>query len=76
MQDIRELDGRGVAGGFIASEAFRSAARAQGEAWGFHADSLFVAHPIQDRSDEELRALADAAFEQVRGLICRGSAAS
>ena len=70
MQDLRELDGRGVAGGFIASEAFRGAAKAQGEAWGFHADSLFVAHPIQDRSDEELRALASAAFSKVKAMIC------
>jgi hypothetical protein len=70
LQDIRELDGRGVAGGFIASEAFRNAASAQGEAWGFHAHSLFVAHPIQDRSDEELRALADAAYVQAKAMIC------
>jgi hypothetical protein len=70
LQDIRELDGRGVAGGFIASAAFRGAAHAQGEAWGFHADSLFVAHPIQDRSDEELWALAEAAFEQAKAMIC------
>jgi hypothetical protein len=70
LQDIRELDSRGVAGGFIASEVFRGAADAQGEAWGFHADSLFVAHPIQDRSDEELRALATTALARVKALIC------
>ncbi|MBK6659952.1 MAG: hypothetical protein IPM80_09775 [Proteobacteria bacterium] len=70
MQDIRELDSRGVAGGFIASEAFRGAAQAQGTAWGFHADSLFVAHPIQDRSDDEMRALADQALAEVKALIC------
>jgi len=70
LQDIRELDSRGIAGGFIASEAFRNAASAQGEAWGFHAHSLFVAHPIQDRTDDELRALADAAFAQVKAMIC------
>lgn len=72
MQDIRELDGRGIPGGFIASEAFRGAAEAQGKAWGFHADSLFVAHPIQDRSDEELRALAQAALAKVKAMICAG----
>ena len=70
MQDIRELDGRGIPGGFIASEAFRGAALAQSAAWGFHADSLFVAHPIQDRSDDELRALAAAALAKVKGMIC------
>jgi len=70
LQDIRELDSRGVAGGFIASEAFRGAADAQGNAWGFHADSLFVAHPIQDRSDDEMRALAREALDKVKKLIC------
>lgn len=70
MQDIRELDNRGIPGGFIASEAFRGAADAQGKSWGFHADSLFVAHPIQDRSDDELRALATAALDKVKAMIC------
>lgn len=72
MQDIRELDGRGVPGGFVASEAFRHAATAQSEAWGFAADSLFVAHPIQDRSDAELEALADQAFTAVKRMVCAG----
>lgn len=69
MQDIRELDGRGIPGGYVASEVFRTAARTQGDAVGFHPDALFVAHPIQDRTDEEMRELAEAAFQQVLGLI-------
>lgn len=74
MHDIRELDGRGIPGGFIASEVFRTAAQAQGDALGFQADRLFVAHPIQDRTDAELRALAENAFPAVMNLV-RGSAA-
>ncbi|MSR13449.1 MAG: hypothetical protein EXR86_02595 [Gammaproteobacteria bacterium] len=70
MHDIRELDSRGIPGGFIASEVFKTAAITQGEAVGFHPDNLFVAHPIQDRTDEEMRALADQAFEKVLGLVC------
>jgi hypothetical protein len=70
LHDIKELDSRGIPGGFIASEVFRTAARTQGDAVGFHADSLFVAHPIQDRTDDEMRALADAAFEAVVKLVC------
>ncbi len=57
-------------GGFVASEAFRVAADAQSRAWGFEADRLFVAHPIQDRSDAELQALADEAFEAVKRMVC------
>ncbi|MCB1747077.1 MAG: hypothetical protein H6977_07710 [Gammaproteobacteria bacterium] len=71
MQDIRELDGRGIPGGYVASEVFQTAARTQGDAVGFHPDALFVAHPIQDRTDDEMRALAEAAFGQVLGLITR-----
>jgi uncharacterized cupin superfamily protein len=71
LHDIRELDSRGIPGGFIASEVFETAARTQGDAVGFHADSLFVAHPIQDRTDEEMRVLAEAAFERVVQLVCR-----
>jgi alkanesulfonate monooxygenase SsuD/methylene tetrahydromethanopterin reductase-like flavin-dependent oxidoreductase (luciferase family) len=69
LHDIRELDGRGIPGGFVASEVFRRAADSQGESLGFHPDSLFVPHPIQDRTDEELRALADASFPGVLALI-------
>jgi hypothetical protein len=49
---------------------FRPAADAQGAALGFHADSLYVPHPIQDRTDPEMQALAEAAFAQVKKLIC------
>ena len=30
---------------------------------------VFVAHPIQDRTDDEMRALADAAFDEI---VARG----
>ena len=57
-------------GGFLASEAFRHAAAAQSAAWGFEADRLFVAHPIQDRTDAELEALADEAYAAIKRLVC------
>jgi len=70
LHDIKELDSRGIPGGFVASDVFRTAAQAQGEALGFHPDRLFVPHPIQDRTDEEMRALADDAFAAVYRLVC------
>ena len=69
MQDIKELDSRGTPGGFIASNVFINAAEARGNAIGFHPHKVFVDHPIQDRTDEELEALADDFFEEVMGLI-------
>ena len=71
---MKDLDGRGVPGGFVASDVFKTAAATQGEALGFHPDSVFVAHPIQDRSDAEMRELGDAAFDAVFRMVCVGTA--
>ncbi|HEX8110518.1 MAG TPA: UGSC family (seleno)protein, partial [Kofleriaceae bacterium] len=38
---------------------------AQARALGFDAARVFVPHPIQDRTDDEMRALADAAVDEV-----------
>ena len=69
MHDILDLDRRGIPGGFIASEEFREAATAQAESLGFDPHRVFVPHPIQDRTDEEMQLLAEAAFEEVLALI-------
>ncbi len=54
---------------FIASDEFVDAAAAQGEALGFEPAVCYVKHPIQDRSDAEIRALADGAFEEILSQI-------
>ena len=69
MHDIADLENRGLPGVFVASEEFITGAEAQSAALGFPAASVFVAHPIQDRRDDEMRALADAAFEQVLAAL-------
>ena len=69
MHDIADLESRGIPGGFVASAEFIDAADAQAAALGFDAARAFVPHPIQDRTDEEMRALADEAFEQIVGLV-------
>ncbi len=48
---------------FAASTPFVDAARTQSEALGFDARRVFIAHPIQDRTDDEMAALADAAVD-------------
>ena len=50
---------------FVASTEFVDAADAQATSLGFDAARVFVPHPIQDRTDEELWALADAAVDEV-----------
>ena len=59
MHDITDLERRGVPALFVASEAFREAAAAQAEALGFDAEVIWVEHPIQNRTDAEMRVIAD-----------------
>jgi hypothetical protein len=69
VHDIVDLEGRGVPSVFVASSEFREAAEAQSRALGFDPARVFVAHPIQDRTDEEMTALADAAFEEIAAAV-------
>jgi hypothetical protein len=62
MHDIADLESRGLPGVGVASSEFVQAAAMQAQSLGFDPAMVFVAHPIQDRSDGELRALADAAL--------------
>lgn len=63
MHDITDLERRGVPGVFVASAVFVDAAQTQGEALGFQPERLFVEHPIQDRTDDEMRVIAEKAVE-------------
>jgi hypothetical protein len=65
VHDIADLENLGVPGVFIASTEFSDAARAQAKALGFDPARVFVPHPIQDRTDDELRALAEDALERI-----------
>jgi hypothetical protein len=65
VHDITDLDGRGVPAVMIASTEFVDAATAQAEALGSDPARVFVPHPIQDRTDDEVVALADGALEEI-----------
>lgn len=65
MHDITDLESRGLPSVFVASTEFKEAARAQATALGFDPAAVYVAHPIQDRTDSEMRALADTAVEAI-----------
>ena len=56
---------RGVPGVVVASSEFVAAAESQASALGVDARRVFVPHPIQDRTDDEMRALADAALREI-----------
>jgi hypothetical protein len=69
VHDISDLEARGVPAVFVASSEFVVAAEAQARALGFPSARVFVAHPIQDRTDAEVQALADAAFGEVVAAV-------
>ena len=70
MHDIVDLERRGVPGVFVASSEFIEAARAQANSLGFpQVARVFTPHPVQDRTDEEMRAYADETIAAVIAAI-------
>ena len=72
MHDISDLELRGVPGVFVASQEFVTAANSQSASLGFSAMArVFTPHPIQDRTDDEMRAYADAAYDEILAAVTR-----
>jgi len=69
VHDIVDLESRGVVGVFVASTEFIDAADTQSAALGADPAVVFVPHPIQDRTDDEIRALADDAVEAIVAVV-------
>jgi len=73
VHDIADLEGRGVPGVFVASVEFAGGVAAQAEALGIDPPFVLVRHPIQDRTDEEMRTIAEEALpELVAALVVSG----
>ena len=74
MHDIVDLERRGIPGVFVASSEFVSAADAQSTSLGFpDVARVYTPHPIQDRTDDEMRAYADAALDEIIAAVTRRS---
>ncbi len=63
------LDSRGVPGVSIVTTGFTDAVAAQSQAIGFEPAIVYVPHPIQNRTAEELDQIADAAIESALGML-------
>jgi len=59
------LEGAGIASVMVASAEFVDAAETQSNALGATPMRVFVPHPIQDRTDDEMREIADDAFDAI-----------
>ncbi len=53
----------------VATEQFRDAARAQSSSIGFDPAIVWVPHPIQNRSAEELAQIANDAIEPILATL-------
>ena len=75
MHDTLFFEGEGKPAVFVASEEFRNAAQVQADALGMpDVARVFVAHPIQDRTDAEMAALADGACDAIIAVLTAGPA--
>ena len=55
----------------MATTAFRDAAAFQMPSLGVELEVVWVPHPVQNRSPEELEAMADEALDAIlEGLVC------
>ena len=75
MHDSTRLEEFGIPTIPVATEEFTTAARAQAAALGrSDLDCVYVPHPIQDQTPEEIAARADAVLEEIVGRLTDGNA--
>jgi hypothetical protein len=70
LRDVVEFEADGRPAVLIASDAFVEAAEEQSRKLGQPAlQRAFVAHPVQDRTDDEMRALAGAIVDEALAAL-------
>ena len=73
MHDSVFFEDQGIPTATVISTEFKRAARAQADALAPSAfQTIMVAHPIQPLTRDEVRALADEAFEEIVARLTRG----
>jgi hypothetical protein len=73
VHDTADLESRGIPGVFVATVEFIDGAEAQAKALGVEPVGVYVQHPIQDRTDEEMNEIGEKAFEQVIAQLLKQS---
>jgi hypothetical protein len=68
---MADLEARGIPAVGVATTEFVQGAEAQAKALGTDPALVFIPHPVQDRTDAELRALADEHFEAILKLLVK-----
>ena len=63
------LDGRGIPGISVVTTGFTDAVDAQSKALGFEPAVLYVPHPIQNRTADELKKIADDIIDPALAML-------
>jgi hypothetical protein len=71
VHDTVDLELRGVPSVYVATVEFVDGAERQARQLGADPAAVFVPHPIQDRTDAELVAIADAALAEVLAKLVK-----
>jgi alkanesulfonate monooxygenase SsuD/methylene tetrahydromethanopterin reductase-like flavin-dependent oxidoreductase (luciferase family) len=70
LHDSTKLESLGIPAVPVATNEFMTAARAQASALGrSDLDAVYVAHPIQDQTKEEIEAKAEAALDEIANRL-------
>ncbi len=66
---MADLEARGLPTVYVATVEFQDGGERQERALGADLASVFVEHPIQDRTDDEMREIADRAADQILAAL-------
>jgi hypothetical protein len=66
------LEGAGIPSVMVASAEFVVAAEVQSTSLGADPRRVFVEHPIQDRTDDEMRSIADGVIDELLSALVSG----
>ena len=69
MHDTVDLEDRGIPSVFVSTIQFIDGADAQAKSLGTTPSAVYVEHPIQDRTDDEMRVIADKAVDEIVSRI-------
>ena len=70
--DLNDLDKKGVAGVSVLTSEFEQAFQSQKAAIGLDAAAVYVPHPLQNKTTQELHDWADKAVDEILQAICTG----
>ena len=70
---MADLEARGIPAVGVATTEFVDAAEAQARSLGIDPAYIFIPHPVQDRTDAELRGLADDHLDSILALLTKAN---